>query len=124
MGLTFAFGWSTRIARVLGAGLTRASDTHTLPRAESMLFFFQAEDGIRYDKVTGVQTCALPIRESHGGGRANLAAADRPYRSILSRLRQRLSRFPARVGMGAGVRSVRRPWQSAQPGIRAFHARP
>src|SRR5262249_56406199 len=25
------------------------------------LFFFQAEDGIRYWSVTGVQTCALPI---------------------------------------------------------------
>src|SRR2546430_7619248 len=25
------------------------------------LFFFQAEDGIRYLTVTGVQTCALPI---------------------------------------------------------------
>src|SRR5256885_16694704 len=25
------------------------------------VFFFQAEDGIRYYKVTGVQTCALPI---------------------------------------------------------------
>src|SRR5207248_7379347 len=24
-------------------------------------FFFQAEDGIRYRTVTGVQTCALPI---------------------------------------------------------------
>jgi len=24
-------------------------------------FFFQAEDGIRDDLVTGVQTCALPI---------------------------------------------------------------
>src|SRR5256885_12063367 len=27
-------------------------------------FFFQAEDGIRYYKVTGVQTCALPICHS------------------------------------------------------------
>src|SRR5207244_7445444 len=27
----------------------------------SMYFFFQAEDGIRDDLVTGVQTCALPI---------------------------------------------------------------
>src|SRR5256885_5630090 len=27
----------------------------------STLFFFQAEDGIRDYKVTGVQTCALPI---------------------------------------------------------------
>src|SRR5690606_40202050 len=25
------------------------------------IFFFQAEDGIRYFHVTGVQTCALPI---------------------------------------------------------------
>src|SRR5258708_27651908 len=32
-------------------------------RAERSLrcFFFQAEDGIRDDLVTGVQTCALPI---------------------------------------------------------------
>src|SRR5256885_1533910 len=34
-------------------------------REESLLvcffFFFQAEDGIRDYKVTGVQTCALPI---------------------------------------------------------------
>src|SRR5256885_7778909 len=27
----------------------------------AVLFFFQAEDGIRDYKVTGVQTCALPI---------------------------------------------------------------
>src|SRR5260363_456842 len=27
----------------------------------SRLFFFRAEDGIRVDLVTGVQTCALPI---------------------------------------------------------------
>ena len=26
-----------------------------------MIFFFQAEDGIRDHRVTGVQTCALPI---------------------------------------------------------------
>src|SRR5688500_20059772 len=29
--------------------------------AEYCVFFFQAEDGIRDYKVTGVQTCALPI---------------------------------------------------------------
>src|SRR5207244_8982661 len=28
---------------------------------ESLFFFFQAEDGIRDDLVTGVQTCDLPI---------------------------------------------------------------
>src|SRR5690606_39376182 len=31
------------------------------PLASWWLFFFQAEDGIRYFHVTGVQTCALPI---------------------------------------------------------------
>src|SRR5271168_2364626 len=31
----------------------------------SYFFFFQAEDGIRYRTVTGVQTCALPISYLH-----------------------------------------------------------
>src|SRR5256885_2795421 len=30
-------------------------------RQRRFIFFFQAEDGIRDYKVTGVQTCALPI---------------------------------------------------------------
>src|SRR5256885_4893671 len=30
-------------------------------------FFFQAEDGIRDYKVTGVQTCALPISQLRAG---------------------------------------------------------
>src|SRR5256885_3166592 len=30
-----------------------------------IFFFFQAEDGIRDYKVTGVQTCALPISLDH-----------------------------------------------------------
>src|SRR6266446_7095184 len=32
-----------------------------------IIFFFQAEDGIRDYKVTGVQTCALPISSAAGG---------------------------------------------------------
>src|SRR5256885_5755139 len=37
------------------------------------IFFFQAEDGIRDYKVTGVQTCALPIyrTERHGADRVD-----------------------------------------------------
>src|SRR2546426_1082006 len=31
----------------------------------AIFFFFQAEDGIRDYKVTGVQTCALPISVQH-----------------------------------------------------------
>src|SRR5258708_24716379 len=33
-------------------------------------FFFQAEDGIRDDLVTGVQTCALPICNRTGAARS------------------------------------------------------
>src|SRR5256885_9916361 len=40
---------------VLGGG------GHLQQRIDGVLFFFQAEDGIRDYKVTGVQTCALPI---------------------------------------------------------------
>src|SRR5438309_12021496 len=36
-----------------------------------LVFFFQAEDGIRDGTVTGVQTCALPISPS-GGRRSAL----------------------------------------------------
>src|SRR5256885_362911 len=48
----------------------------------SMCFFFQAEDGIRYYKVTGVQTCALPIWLMNGSGKAfgaenNVSSASR-----------------------------------------------
>src|SRR5437762_5010212 len=50
-----------------------------------MLFFFQAEDGIRDTSVTGVQTCALPIwrfrpcvlRPVHDGGLGMDTSSDR-----------------------------------------------
>src|SRR2546426_616232 len=49
-----------------------------------LFFFFQAEDGIRDYKVTGVQTCALPICERTG--REPLAA--RYHDEVVSRLGQ------------------------------------
>src|SRR5256885_4716329 len=47
-------------------------DAHTSKRDAGTVFFFQAEDGIRDYKVTGVQTCALPIfrRGTDAGARA------------------------------------------------------
>src|SRR2546421_4529015 len=48
-------------------------DTSDGPDVLCLFFFFQAEDGIRYLIVTGVQPCALPIsgagREAAGGSR-------------------------------------------------------
>src|SRR5256885_12224165 len=37
------------------------TSSSAVDRSLSDVFFFQAEDGIRDYKVTGVQTCALPI---------------------------------------------------------------
>ena len=36
-----------------------------------VIFFFQAEDGIRDSPVTGVQTCALPIFQNKVEGTAH-----------------------------------------------------
>src|SRR5256885_7397234 len=44
------------------SGVLKACEKRPIPMAKiDALVFFQAEDGIRYYKVTGVQTCALPI---------------------------------------------------------------
>src|SRR5256885_12100164 len=46
------------------ARAVRSADWRVWSRAQRPYFFFQAEDGIRDYKVTGVQTCALPISEA------------------------------------------------------------
>src|SRR2546421_8952154 len=54
-----------------------SSDGSNLPIAIfncSSSFFFQAEDGIRYLIVTGVQTCALPISVDFTGDRGFVEA--------------------------------------------------
>src|SRR5256885_138453 len=47
-----------------------------------MFFFFQAEDGIRDYKVTGVQTCALPIFIEHQFVRALVAIPRRKLHDV------------------------------------------
>src|SRR5256885_11049103 len=44
----------------------------------SVFFFFQAEDGIRDYKVTGVQTCALPISRGLGQRQRTVQRRARP----------------------------------------------
>src|SRR2546426_12731717 len=44
--------------------VSRTCTLHIVSGWGSSFFFFQAEDGIRDYKVTGVQTCALPISGS------------------------------------------------------------
>src|SRR5256885_13611699 len=48
-------------------------------------FFFQAEDGIRDYKVTGVQTCALPIFAARASRRACAVRPQRPAIKTKSR---------------------------------------
>src|SRR5258708_25408632 len=63
-----------------------------------VLFFFQAEDGIRDDLVTGVQTCALPISGVRAG----------PWAWGGDRLRRAQS-WHLRATAGGGGSPVRRP---------------
>src|SRR5258708_40343604 len=55
-------------------------------------FFFQAEDGIRDDLVTGVQTCALPISLEVTRARRVLAQRETP-------VAQRTQRLPLRTAV-------------------------
>src|SRR5437867_13362677 len=56
-----------------------------------MIFFFQAEDGIRVRTVTGVQTCALPIfvsaRQTAPGDRGVQGAVMAKPRELKRRIR-------------------------------------
>src|SRR5256886_6686642 len=52
-------------------------------KEDEMVFFFQAEDGIRDLTVTGVQTCALPICSAAGLRKSySLRIMRRPPRSF------------------------------------------
>src|SRR6266508_3112982 len=51
-----------------------------------LIFFFQAEDGIRYGHVTGVQTCALPISGRFGSlGRAEMVFENERATTVIER---------------------------------------
>src|SRR5207244_5124273 len=63
-------------------------------------FFFQAEDGIRDDLVTGVQTCALPISLVEPPVFASSAAARTPYSGWDGRGRGDLCPDPCRRPCG------------------------
>src|SRR5256886_15349832 len=72
----------------------------------TLVFFFQAEDGIRDLTVTGVQTCALPISRRRGSrARTGAARAGAP----------RDDRRPSRCGLRARDRR-RTPVVRGRPG--------
>src|SRR5207244_9106981 len=78
------------------------------------LLFFQAEDGIRVDLVTGVQTCALPIYavgvpEVLGWDDATLVVSQVPPGRADAAAAERLGRELARLH-GAGASRFGAPW--------------
>src|SRR2546430_13389827 len=93
-------------------GFLRSPRAYSYPRLiemfflyadEGVLFFFQAEDGIRDLTVTGVQTCALPISLEARDVARHLHRAHRRQR------RPRLELQGGGVSNGTSCRSIRRP---------------
>src|SRR3989338_9262244 len=71
------------------------------------ILFFEAEDGIGYGTVTGVQTCALPISQNPAFGYLGGAATEAVNLAFLAGglylLHKRLFTWHAPVGMLAGL---------------------
>src|SRR2546430_7888012 len=91
--------------------------------ASSPFFFFQAEDGIRYLTVTGVQTCALPISCWRAGTRSTWT-----YRATCSSRRTTsgeagLTRIAlVLLGLVAGLAAVELGLRLLEPhDLRALH---
>src|SRR5256885_3962336 len=84
--------------------------------ASMFFFFFQAEDGIRDYKVTGVQTCALPISAAADGP----GEADRLDQRVLDQHRARLAAVDQADQVlgeaGVGGRAAQRPGAQHQIG--------
>src|SRR5207245_4570167 len=89
---------------------TVCSDGLRVRAIRLLLFFFQAEDGIRDATVTGVQTCALPILRAHyENGVRRVAFGD----IFLEDLREYREKNLARIGMTARSeeRRVGKEWR-------------
>src|SRR5256885_2612629 len=78
--------------------------------AECCFFFFQAEDGIRDYKVTGVQTCALPIWRSASEG---LLCAST---GTLTNVRRKIANTPIRFIVEWPRKQVSRRQRSSEYG--------
>src|SRR5256885_13211218 len=67
-----------------------------------MFFFFQAEDGIRDYKVTGVQTCALPISEQRIRFLSNIQSETHRIQGLVDRM-LKLAELEGRRALGSRV---------------------
>src|SRR5256886_9735185 len=92
--------------RALGEGAVKryTQVCSRTPRSPALLlFFFQAEDGIRDLTVTGVQTCALPIFAGSGEPSPQSKLIVESFLVSIGLVRSMLSKYvPSRPGTGAG----------------------
>src|SRR5690606_41040234 len=79
-------------ARRMRHTTSRSGASHTL-----LVYFFQADDGVRGFHVTGVQTCALPISRPRGPRLKIRARHEFSEKACLARFSQRLRRAARRV---------------------------
>src|SRR5256885_7692751 len=99
------------IVRLSSLGLSVWRRLEMLLRGISyLLFFFQAEDGIRDYKVTGVQTCALPIWPSEFG------CFSQRFSSLPSRRSQFALKLTSRTVVSGNHSSIRDSWPIAISG--------
>src|SRR5437762_9194400 len=84
-----------------------------------IIFFFQAEDGIRDTSVTGVQTCALPIWSRATGTAARTAAEI----SARRRIHRAPGRTSARIAPHLPQAPPGRGWRSRQESPRSEERR-
>src|SRR5690606_40986747 len=84
-----------------------------------VLFFFQAEDGIRDFHVTGVQTCALPIYGATGQGDGPAAASMPTPPANLAAGQVKAGTSPTQLyyRIAAGI-----PGDQGQPAMPAFRS--
>src|SRR6266581_1341691 len=95
--------WAQKVARMPADGIVMAKEAFRL-------FFFQAEYGIRDGRVTGVQTCALPIsaaRRLPAGGAARRVRGTRPDRAGRRRARSGRQGRAGDAGPGAAAAAAR-----------------
>src|SRR5947208_15147515 len=91
------------------------------------VFFFQAEDGIRDDLVTGVQTCALPIlvvavnNSVPAKSLAELIALDKSQPGKLAAADEGAKTFGGMMSqglnIGTGMRLLQVPYNGVAPAL-------
>src|SRR5437879_6929171 len=87
-----------------------------------IVFFFQAEDGIRDTSVTGVQTCALPISDARVVRGGTPAGSAQPLQAQSKAMKPAAQKTPAAAGTAVPPKNAAAPkgaaahTESAKPG--------